>query len=258
MMNLHTTGTGPPLLLVHGLGGAWQSWEPILAELAKRRTVHAVDLPGHGQSPAGMGADTFAGLADALAAEIAARGWRGMAMVGSSLGGRLVLEMARRGLAGDVVALDPGGFWMGWERPFFATTIGSSVKLLRALGAALPGLAKNPVSRSALLAQLSARPWALDGRVVADELARYAKTPTVMALIADLAQAPMQAGPAAPGTGRVTIGWGRHDRLCLSWQAHRAVAAFPGATLHWFEHSGHFPFWDEPAKAVRVILAGTG
>jgi len=32
-------------------------------------------------------------------------------MVGSSLGARLVLEMARRGRAGSVIALDPGGFW---------------------------------------------------------------------------------------------------------------------------------------------------
>ena len=257
MMNLHTTGTGPPILLVHGLGGAWQSWEPILADLAKHRMVHAIDLPGHGLSPVAPGADTFAGLADALGEEIVARGWTGLPMVGSSLGGRLVLEMARRGLSGDVVALDPGGFWKGWERTFFATTIGASVKLLQTLGGALSGMAKNPVSRSALLAQLSARPWALDGRVVADELARYARTATVPALIADLAKGPMQRGPAAPGTGQVTIGWGRHDRLCLSQQAHRAMAAFPGAMLHWFEHSGHFPFWDEPAEAVRVILEGT-
>ena len=257
MLNLHTTVTGPPILLVHGLGGAWQSWEPILADLAKQRTVHAIDLPGHGLSQVSQGAGTFAGLADALGEEMVARGWTGIPIVGSSLGGRLVLEMARRGLSGDVVALDPGGFWKGWERTFFAATIGASVKLLQTLGGTLPGLVRNPVGRSALLAQLSARPWALDGQVVADELMRYAKTPTVMALIADLEKGPMQRGPAAPGTGRVTIGWGRHDRLCLSQQAHRAMAAFPGATLHWFEHSGHFPFWDEPKEAVRVILEGT-
>ena len=256
-MNLHTTGNGPPLLLVHGLGGAWQSWEPILADLAGKRTVHAIDLPGHGQSPVGPEAETFAAMADALGEEIVARGWVGMPMVGSSLGARLVLEMARRGLSGDVVSLDPGGFWLGWEIPYFATTIGTSIKLLRGLGAAIPAVAANPVSRSALLAQLSARPWALDGRFVGEELVRYAKTPTALALVADLSQSAMQRGPAAPGTGRVTIGWGRHDRLCLSWQAHRAVAAFPGSTLHWFEHSGHFPFWDEPEEALRVILAGT-
>ena len=39
-------------------------------------------------------------------------------MVGSSMGARLVLEMARRGRARAVVALDLGGFWKGWERTF--------------------------------------------------------------------------------------------------------------------------------------------
>lgn len=43
-------------------------------------------------------------------------------MVGRSLGARLVLEMARRGRAGSVIVLDPGGFWQGWERTFFGIT----------------------------------------------------------------------------------------------------------------------------------------
>jgi pimeloyl-ACP methyl ester carboxylesterase len=257
MLHLHTTGSGPPLLLIHGLGSSGQGWPTILPALAEKRTVHLVDLPGHGESARSPASATFAGMADAVADEIAARGWNGMAMAGGSLGGRLVLEMSRRGLAGDVVALDPGGFWVGWERSFFATTIGASVRLLRLLDPMLPALASNPASRSALLAQLSAHPWSLDGEMVADELRRYARTPDVPALIRDLAIAPMQAGPAAPGSGRVTIGWGRHDRLCLPQQAARAVAAFPGSALHWFEHSGHFPHWDEPEATVRLIFEAT-
>jgi pimeloyl-ACP methyl ester carboxylesterase len=52
----------------------------------------------------------------------------------------------------------------------------------------------------------------------------------------------------------VTIGWGRHDRLCLPAQAKRAQAAFPGSRLVWFDHSGHFPQWDEPDETVRCVL----
>jgi pimeloyl-ACP methyl ester carboxylesterase len=44
-------GSGPPLVLVHGLSGAWQSWLEQLPELAKRYRVVAVDLPGFGASP---------------------------------------------------------------------------------------------------------------------------------------------------------------------------------------------------------------
>jgi pimeloyl-ACP methyl ester carboxylesterase len=44
----------------------------------------------------------------------------------------------------------------------------------------------------------------------------------------------------------VVIGRGRKDRPCLPQQASRAKAAYPEATMHWFERSGHFPMWDRP------------
>ena len=90
------------------------------------------------------------------------------------------------------------------------------------------------------------------------ELAGIAATPTFDPLLRDLAFGPLQEGPAAPGSGLVTIGWGRHDRLLLPVQAERACAAFPGARLHWFDHSGHFPMWDEPAETVRLVAEVCG
>lgn len=215
------------------------------------------DLPGHGRSPAESDSGTFAGLARSLSAFVTDQGLGDADVAGMSLGGRLALELARQGECGRCVALDPGGFWHGWERTLFSSTISASVKLLRLLRKQLPALAGNAVSRSALLAQLSARPWALNGTTVAEELTSYADTPTFDALVRDLASGPTQPGPAAPGTGEVVIGWGRHDRLCLPRGAARATAAFPSARLVWFEHSGHFPIWDEPQAAVRVIL-GSG
>lgn len=178
-------------------------------------------------------------------------------MVGSSLGGRLALEMSRRGRSGACVALDPGGFWRGWERTFLSATLSASGGLLRALRPTLPALAHNAAARTMLLAQLSARPWALDGDLAEAELTRFADTPTFQALVQDLAFGPPQPGPAAPGSGFVTIGWGRHDRLCLPSQAERARDAFPGARLAWFERSGHFPMWDEPEAAAALILEAT-
>jgi pimeloyl-ACP methyl ester carboxylesterase len=41
-------------------------------------------------------------------------------------------------------------------------------------------------------------------------------------------------------------------------QATRAVARFPSARLHWFEHSGHFPLWDEPVETVKLIAEVCG
>jgi pimeloyl-ACP methyl ester carboxylesterase len=41
-------------------------------------------------------------------------------------------------------------------------------------------------------------------------------------------------------------------------QAERAQAAFPGSRLVWFERSGHFPMWDEPAETTELIFNATG
>jgi pimeloyl-ACP methyl ester carboxylesterase len=253
-IHVHRTGKGRPLLLLHGLGGSWRSWTPVLAWLEQARDVIAIDLPGHGASPARPDSGTFAGLADSVDTFIRGSGLTGIDVAGSSLGARLALELARRGSVGRTVALNPGGFWKGWERTLFKTTIAASVRLLRATRPVLPMLSRNAAARSLLLAQLSAHPWRLDGPTVATELVDYARTPTFDALVRDLGNGPRQHGPAAPGSGPVVIGWGRHDRLCLPRQAARAQAAFPSARLHWFEHSGHFPAWDEPAEAARLML----
>lgn len=250
-------GGGKPLLLIHGLGSSRNAWSLIGLALAEQRQVVTLDLPGHGDSPAEPDSGTFAGLARSLDAWLDAEGLAGADMVGSSMGGRLVLELARRGRAGAVVALDPGGFWAGWERRFIYGSLTASAALLRTLRPALPALAHSAAARSALLAQLSARPWALNGALVEGELAALAATPTFDALAADLAFGPPQEGPAAPAAGPVTIGWGRHDRLTLPVQAARAQAAFPGARLHWFDHSGHFPMFDEPDAAIALIRAAT-
>jgi pimeloyl-ACP methyl ester carboxylesterase len=257
-MNTIERGNGRTLLMIHGLGGSWRSWSTVLESLSAARKVMAIDLPGHGATPAEADSGTFDGLVGSVERYIASAGLSGVDVIGSSMGARIVLELARRGLVGNVVALDPGGFWRGWERTFFKTTIGASGRLLRAIRPTLPALSRNAASRTALLAQLSARPWALDGEIVATELDGLSRTPTFDALVDNLATGPEQTGPAAPGTGRVVIGWGRHDRLCLPRQAARAQAAFPGAELHWFKDSGHFPMWDMPEETVAVILNATG
>ena len=249
------TGNGPPLILVHGLGSTPRAWDPILPGLARQREVILVTLPGHDGAPAEPDSGSFAGLMRSLDQFVGAQGLTGAAMVGSSLGARMVLEMARRGHRGAIVALDPGGFWRGWETAMFKATLTASLGLLRGLGSAVKPVARSAAGRSLLLAQLSAHPWRLDGGLVAHELAAFAATPTAAALIDDLAAGPPQLGPAAPGAGPVTIGWGRHDRLCIKAQAGRARAAFPQAAFHGFEHSGHFPMWDEPDATLRLILA---
>ncbi|RYF93125.1 MAG: alpha/beta hydrolase, partial [Caulobacteraceae bacterium] len=139
----------------------------------------------------------------------------------------------------------------------FHITITASIRLVRALQPVMPFLSRHAATRTLLLAQLSARPWALAPQTVLTEMRSFAATPVFDAMVHELATGPLQAG-AASTPGRVTIGWGRNDRLLLPRQAHRAQAAFPNARLRWFDHCGHFPHWDQPEETVQTILQATG
>jgi len=254
----HRTGSGDPLVLVPGLGGSARSWETVVPGLAAAREVIAVDLPGFAGATPALPDPGFGSLTDTLAAWLREQGLADAPLVGTSLGARMVLELSRRGLGRDNVALDPGGFWTDREAAVFSASLRASIALLRRLRPALPAVLGNPVGRTALLAQFSARPWALEGAVVARELTGYAQSPSFDAVLADLARGARQQGaPAGSLPGRLTIGWGRHDRVTLARQAARAQQAFPDAELHWFAGSGHFPMWDAPAETVDVVLAGT-
>ena len=251
-------GSGRPLLLVHGLGAGWRSWLPIMDDLTERREVIAVDLPGFGDTPPSTGEVSIATLTDSVADFIAEQGLDGVATAGQSMGARIVLELARRGIGGDTVSLDPGGFWSDRELAVFSATLRPSISLVKALRGALPALLGNPAGRTLLLAQLSARPWALSRETVLPDVQGLADSPSTGTAMDALTKGPKQQGaPAGTVPGRVTIGWGRRDLVTLPRQAERATELFPDAVLHWFERCGHFPQWDAPREAARVILDGT-
>jgi pimeloyl-ACP methyl ester carboxylesterase len=252
-------GHGKPLLLVHGLGGSWRSWEPILGALARHREVIAIDLPGFGDSPALDGSPSIGAYADAVHDFLAANGWQGIDAVGSSLGARIVLEMARRGDAGAVVALDPGGFWRAWQSHVFFASVWLSVRALRLLQPWLPALSRSRTGRAVLLARLSIAPEALPPAVAFEEMRGYATAPAMDRLLYQLAyREPQHGAPKGSMRHPLVIGWGRGDRVCPPEQARRAQALFPDARLHWFEHCGHFPQWDAPEATVALILETTG
>lgn len=256
-MHFIRRGAGRPLLLLHGIGGSWRSWQTILDGLAQERDVLAVDLPGFGDTPPLAGPVTIGTLADAVTDFLRTHNLLGIDAVGSSMGARLVLELARRGgVLGTVVALDPGGFWQGWEIPFFYHTGNVVIKLVRALQPVMPALAHNVATRTLLLAQYSAHPWQVPGHVALDELRTYAQAKSFDELLYELAYGEVQQGaPKGSLAAPLVIGWGRQDRVCLPGQAQVALAKFPDAQLYWFDNCGHLPQWDQPAEATRLILA---
>lgn len=259
-MELHhiRLGQGKPLLLLHGIGGSWRSWDPILDGLSAKRQLIAPDLPGHGQTPSLPGENSIYTLADAVTAWLTENNLLGIDCVGSSMGARLALELARRGVLGAVVSLDPGGFWKGWQVPYFYYSVAGSVRLVRALQPSMPAITSSAVGRTVLLAQFSARPWRIAPDVALREMRSFANTSNFDELLRQLAYGKKQEG-APRGSIRqpLVIGWGRQDRVLFPSQAKRAVAAFPDASLYWFDKCGHFPHWDQPEETIQLILSVT-
>lgn len=220
----------------------------------------AVDLPGSGETPPLPGEVSIRTLADAVTDFLIANKLTGIDAVGSSMGARLVLELARRGgVLGAVVSLDPGGFWSGWQRSAFYGSIYLSIRLVRLLQPVMPLITANAASRTLLLAQFSAHPLKLSPQVTLDEMRSFAASPSFDELLHQLADGETQQG-APPDSIKqpLVIGWGRQDRVCFPSQAKRALELFPDARLHWFENCGHFPQWDVPQETTRLILATSG
>lgn len=86
----------PPLVLVHGLGGAAANWELLAPLLAARRRVVAVDLPGHGGSEPLPAAPSLAPYADRVAWVAEREGFARADYVGHSFGGLVALRLAMR------------------------------------------------------------------------------------------------------------------------------------------------------------------
>jgi cis-3-alkyl-4-acyloxetan-2-one decarboxylase len=125
-------GNGPPLVLVHGLGGTIENWRALAPDLAARHRVLVPDLPGHGSSTLLPDAPNVDALATAVLEIADAEEIRAALWVGHSLGGLVALRAAvlRPEAARGLVLAAAAG-------------IGSATRAARAtlgvLGAAQPG-----------------------------------------------------------------------------------------------------------------------
>jgi pimeloyl-ACP methyl ester carboxylesterase len=103
--------SGPPLVLVHGLGGTIENWRGLAPSLAARHRVLVPDLPGHGHSAPLPEARDLDALAEAVLAIADAEDVRGAVWIGHSLGGGVSLRAAviRPGAARGIVLAAAAG-----------------------------------------------------------------------------------------------------------------------------------------------------
>ena len=92
VVNYRQCGSGPPVVLLHGLAEDLRSWEAVATHLGEF-SVYALDLRGHGRTTPGQGAGTLSQLSDDLAAFLSTVTGPA-AVVGYSLGGTIGLKAA--------------------------------------------------------------------------------------------------------------------------------------------------------------------
>jgi pimeloyl-ACP methyl ester carboxylesterase len=239
-------GTGPPLLLVHPLGGSKVVWKPVMARLSAERDAIAVDMPGFGESPAPEGfVPSAPNLAEALVSFCEALGVERPHVVGNSLGGWVALEMAKLGRAASVCVISPAGLWrrpLG-PRRYERQTLGRHVRPL------VSALLKSRRGRAWLLGWSFARPDAVPAADAAEMALHYLSAPSYPG-----ANRLMREG-AFEHEGLIqvpiTIAWGERDQVVGHPSSSRLprgvkVAVKPG----W----GHTPTWDDPEGVAQLIL----
>ena len=89
-----SAGEGPVVLLVHGMAGSSVTWNHVMPRLAKRFTVVAPDLLGHGESAKPRGEYSLGAHANMLRDLLNALGYDRATFVGQSFGGGVVMQLA--------------------------------------------------------------------------------------------------------------------------------------------------------------------
>jgi pimeloyl-ACP methyl ester carboxylesterase len=239
-------GAGPPLVLLHPLGGDRRVWDPVLESVAAERTVVAVDLPGFGASPPLTETPTPAALARALDHFLRGLGLNRPHVAGNSLGGWVALELALAGRARSVSAIAPAGLW----RAPLAPKVSAGRIIAVGVRPILPLLTARPWGRRVLLGGVTVRPDLVPPAAAARIVRAYATAPGFVAT-----NRAMRAG-VFDGLDRievpVTLGWPDRDRLVS-----RPARLPPHVHSRVLVACGHLPMWDAPDQVARFLLDGS-
>jgi pimeloyl-ACP methyl ester carboxylesterase len=253
-------GTGPPVVLVHGIGDSSATWDPVLPALARRHLVVAPDLLGHGMSDKPRADYSVAAYANGIRDLLGVLGVERATLVGHSLGGGVAMQFAYQfperterlvlvgsgGAGPDVTpvlrALTLPGAAVALHLlrlPGARLQVGAVVAALRALGSDLGR------DGADLLRMVDALP---------DTTARAAFIRTLRAVVDWRGQVVTMLDRCYLTRGMPTLLiWGGRDAVVPADHGRRAHAAMPGSRLEVFPDAGHFPFHSDPARFVDVL-----
>jgi pimeloyl-ACP methyl ester carboxylesterase len=247
----------PLLLLLHGFGDSFTSWEGWVPELEGKFRVISLDFPGHGLTRAPPGYRlSGAGLADFVDAFAAQLALPQFAVAGNSLGGAVAWQLAVRHpqRIDALILVDAAGFPN--EKP--PAEVPQAFRILRyPIGRALlRNIDNRPLIAEGLKTDVYDKSLITPARV--DRWAEFQRAPGHRAILMDIdlgRQA--QATAALLGTIKVPtlILHGENDVLIEPASARKFAAAIPGAKLILYSRVGHLPQIEIPQRSAADAAA---
>ncbi len=253
-------GSGPPLLLIHGIGDSSATWRSVLPALARHHLVIAPDLLGHGSSAKPRADYSVAAYANGMRDLLSVLDIDRVTLIGHSLGGGVAMQFAYQfpERTERMVLVSSGGAGKHVSPLLRAASLPGAQSLLAALQ--LPGARFAVHTAVSLLGRLDPglRVDAPDmTRIVEslpDAISRAAFIRTLRAVVDWRGQVVTMLDRAYLVRALPTLlVWGALDTVVPIGHAYQAHAAMPGSRLEIFDEAGHFPFHTDPTHFVDVV-----
>ena len=260
-ISYRTAGSGPVMVLIHGMAGSSATWMRVMPALARRFMVIAPDLLGHGASAKCRGEYSVSGHANMLTDLLTAIGHERATLVGQSFGGGVAMQMAYQSPESceRLVRVSSGG-------------LGREVSiLLRALS--LPGSEHvlrwfcSPVLRDAgtRMAAWLGRAGMKAAPAVTEIWRGYAslaEPDARLAFFRTLRSVIDPGGQTVCATDRLYLAshvptlivWGARDTLIPVSHGVAAQKAIPGSRLEVYDDVGHFPHCEAAARFIHSVV----
>lgn len=253
-------GSGPVLLLIHGIGDSADSWLEVLPELARDHTVIAPDLLGHGESDKPRADYSVAAYSNGMRDLLTILGVERATVVGHSLGGGVAAQFAYQfpERCERLVLVGSGG--VSHEvSPFLRLVASPLAEVI------LPWLRPPFVDLAAVtLAEVLRRsPFDLgrDADDVRRVLTGLPNAASRQAFVRTLRSVIDWRGQVVTMLDRSYLAeampsllvWGGHDPIIPVAHADLAHEALPGSRLEIFTEAGHFPHHADPDRFCEVL-----
>jgi len=253
-------GSGPALLLIHGIAGSSATWREVMPTLAERFCVVAPDLIGHGQSAKPVGDYSLGAYASGMRDLLGALGVERATVVGQSFGGGVALQLAYQHpeICERLVLVDSGGLGreVSWMLRFM--TLPGSEYLMPLIFPSFVRESGNELSR-----QLHRRGVRM-GRLAEmwNAYSSLTESDNRPAFVRTLRGVIDPGGQTVSATDRLYLAaqlptlivWGEQDAIIPVSHAYAAHEAIAGSRLEVIPEAGHFPQVETPEAFLSVLV----